>query len=95
MKFIEEPLGCRQAQIAGTFAGTAPRGNAALAALCQGGCDVCDLRFAALRDMGGPAKRVLLAVELDGALARAALIERCLVRRDRLCRCHRVVCSLQ
>lgn len=84
MKYIEEPIGCRQAQIAGTFAGTAPRGNAALASLCQGGCDVCDLRFAALRDMSAAARRVLIAVEFEGALARAALIERCLVRGSRV-----------
>jgi hypothetical protein len=82
MHFIENPQGCRQAQVAGTFEGRALANNTALLLLCQGGCDVCDVRVGALRDMRSPAKNILglLQAATGGLLARCDLLQRLQVR---------------
>jgi hypothetical protein len=82
MRFIESPQGCRQAQVAGTFEGRSPGSNTNLMLLCQGGCDVCDMRVRALRDMRAEAQRALGALEGEpgGRLAHRSLIERLMVR---------------
>ena len=83
MDFIERPAGCRHAQVAGTFAGTPLRQNTSLLALCQGGCDVCDMRVAALRNMA-PVARLLLGPLLDApghTLPEAHLMQQVQVRR--------------
>ena len=76
MSYIERPAGCRQAQVAGTFDGRSPATNMRLLLLCQGGCDVCDLRANTLRDMGGPAWQVLAVLEAQpgGSMAQSELI---------------------
>jgi hypothetical protein len=79
LQYIKAPLGCRQAQITGTFLGSPAHHNAALMTLCQGGCDVCDLRLAALRDMSDAAKQVLVELKASSQ-PRAALIGKLVVR---------------
>ena len=90
MRFIECPQGCRQAQVAGTFEGRPLASNTNLLILCQGGCDVCDMRVKALRDMSQPAQRLLTAVQsaAGATIGVTALIEQLQV-------CIMVVAQLQ
>ena len=83
MQYIESPQGCRQAQVAGTFEGRSPAINTNLLLLCSGGCDVCDLRVKAVRNMSDGTRRVLVALEIatGGRMEHGRLIDTLQVRR--------------
>lgn len=64
MDFIQAPKGCRHAQLSQQFSKDsrpAP-GGAALDGICHGGCDVCDTRLAALRDLSAASRHIFQAI---------------------------------
>jgi hypothetical protein len=76
MGFVRAPDGCRHAQLSSNFGGRSAADAARLLSLCQGGCDVCDLRLAALHDVSDTARAALMAIrDVGGAgIAQASLV---------------------
>eukprot|EP00892_Ulva_mutabilis_P003708 jgi/Ulvmu1/1709/UM116_0022.1 len=64
MDFVQAPKGCRHSQLTQYFTknSTFSSTQAALNGICHGGCDVCDARLEALRDLSVPSRHILQAV---------------------------------
>lgn len=79
MDFIQAPNGCRHAQLSQQFSQDNRKAPdcAALDGICHGGCDVCDTRLAALRDLSTPARHILQAIaDAPGGLSQQALLQK-------------------
>jgi hypothetical protein len=76
ISFVGAPDGCRHAQLSSNFGGRSAADAARLLSLCQGGCDVCDLRLAALHDCSDMAQAALMAIRDVGGegIAQAKLL---------------------
>lgn len=63
MEYVQMPMGCRHAQLTQHFAkDSQAAAGAHLDGICHGGCDICDFRVAALRDLSEASHQVLRAL---------------------------------
>lgn len=76
MKYVKMPTGCRHAFLSQTFSND-PQNAPGAHTLCHGGCDVCDLRVAAVRDLSCRFCRSILLHSTAG-LVKPELLKRCM-----------------
>lgn len=77
LKYVKTPTGCRHAFLSQTFSRDA-QNAAGVHTLCHGGCDVCDLRVAAVRDLSSSFCRSILLHSRGAGLAQPELLKRCI-----------------
>ena len=76
MAYVRMPTGCRHAFLSQNFSND-PKNVPGVHTLCHGGCDVCDLRVAAVRDLSNLFCRSIL-LHSRGGLPEPDLLKRCM-----------------
>jgi hypothetical protein len=77
MKYVKMSSGCRHAVLSHAFSSNA-HAAPGMHTLCHGGCDVCDLRVAAMRDLSCRFCRSILLHSRGAGLPEAQLLKRCM-----------------
>lgn len=84
MAYVKMPIGCRHAFLSQNFSND-PKNVPGVHTLCHGGCDVCDLRVAAVRDLSYLFCRSIL-LHSRGGLPEPDLLKRCMATpRNQVC----------